>query len=243
VHQIKVEVKDVNGNTSVLKFGIKRGAAQEKQPEANNAAVFQQREFLPGFINVFENDKVSFYLPEISLYDSVRFKYNEIIPAKGFPIYQLHNTSVPVQAMFPIKIKNAAATHPDKVVMHRFANNKNDYAKAANENGWYKANFREFGNFQLLEDTLPPTIKPIGFREGMHMGKLNRLVFVILDNTEELINFTALLDGKWLRFSNDKGKTFIYKFDEHCSAGAHELKINVADCVGNVTERTYHFTR
>jgi hypothetical protein len=52
-----------------------------------------------------------------------------------------------------------------------------------------------------------------------------------------------LLDGKWLRFSNDKGKTFIYKFDEHCSAGAHELKINVADCVGNVTERTYHFTR
>ena len=243
IHQIKIEVKDVNGNTSVLKFAIKRGAAQKKQPEANNAAIFQQREFLPGFINVFENDKVSFYLPEIGLYDSVRFRYNEIIPAKGFPIYQLHNTSVPVQTMFPIKIKNASATHPDKMVMHCFANNKNDYAKAANENGWYKASFREFGNFQLLEDTEPPTIKPIGFREGMHMGKLNRLVFVIHDNTEELVNFTALLDGKWLRFSNDKGKTFIYKFDAHCSSGVHELKISVGDCVGNVTERTYHFTR
>ena len=243
IHQIKIEVKDVNGNTSVIKFGIKRGAEQRKQPEANNAAIFQQREFLPGFINVFENDKVSFYLPEISLYDSVRFRYNEIIPAKGLPIYQLHNTSVPVQVMFPVKIKNTSALHPDKMVMHRFANNKNDYAKAVNENGWYKASFREFGNFQLLEDSEPPTIKPIGFREGMHMGKLNRLVFVIFDNTEELVNFKALLDGKWLRFSNDKGKTFIYKFDDYCSYGAHELKISVGDCVGNVTERTYHFTR
>lgn len=243
IHQIKIEVKDVNGNTSVIKFRIKRGAEQRKQPEANNAAIFQQSEFLPGFINVFENDKVSFYLPEISLYDSVRFRYNEIIPAKGLPIYQLHNTSVPVQVMFPVKIKNTSALHPDKMVMHRFANNKNDYAKAVNENGWYKASFREFGNFQLLEDSEPPTIKPIGFREGMHMGKLNRLVFVILDNTEELVNFTALLDGKWLRFSNDKGKTFIYKFDDYCSYGAHELKISVGDCVGNVSERTYHFTR
>lgn len=243
IHQIKIEVKDVNGNTSVIKFGIKRGAEQRKQPEANNAAIFQQREFIPGFINVFENDKVSFYLPEISLYDSVRFRYNEIIPAKGLPIYQLHNTSVPVQVMFPVKIKNTSALHPDKMVMHRFANNKNDYAKAVNENGWYKASFREFGNFQLLEDSEPPTIKPIGFREGMHVGKLNRLVFVIFDNTEELVNFTALLDGKWLRFSNDKGKTFTYKFDDYCSSGAHELKISVGDCVGNVTERTYHFTR
>ena len=55
--------------------------------------------------------------------------------------------------------------------------------------------------------------------------------------------FTALLDGKWIRFTNDKGSTFIYKFDEHCPAGTHELKISVEDCVGNRTERTYHFTR
>jgi len=181
-------------------------------------------------------------MPEISLYDSMRFRYSEIIPATGFPIYQIHNTTVPVQTRFVLKIKNTTTAFPYKMVMHRFGNGKNDYAKAVNENGWYKSNFREFGNFQLLEDTMPPTIIPIGFKEGMHVGKLNRLAFVIVDNTEE-INFTATLDGKWLRFSNDKGKTFIYKFDEHCSPGNHELKLKVTDCVGNTTEEIYHFTR
>jgi murein DD-endopeptidase MepM/ murein hydrolase activator NlpD len=243
VHQIKIEVKDANGNMSVLKFGIKRGAEQEKQSVADTTLTHQQKEFHPGFINIFENEKLHFFLPEISLYDSFRFKYNEIIPAAGFPVYQIHNTTVPLQTMFSIKIKDTTATHPDKMVMHRFSNNKNDYARAKYENGWFKASFREFGNFQLLEDTTPPKITPIGFSEGMHAGKLNRLAFVVTDNTEELLNFTALLDGKWLRFSNDKGKTFIYKFDEHCLPGKHELKISVADCVGNTIEKIYHFTR
>ena len=242
-HQIKVEVKDANGNTSVLKFAVQRGSIQQQKNMPLPFAVSQPKEFNPGFINVFENDKISFYLPEISLYDSIRFKYNEIIPATGFSVYQLHNTTVPLQTKFVLKIKNTPTAFPDKIVMHRFANGKNDYAKAVNENGWYKASFREFGNFQLMEDTLPPTIKPIGFKEGMRIGKLNRLAFVIIDNTEEITNFNAELDGKWLRFSNDKGKTFIYKFDAHCPAGKHELKLTATDCVGNTTVKIYHFTR
>ena len=77
----------------------------------------------------------------------------------------------------------------------------------------------------------------------MNISKQNRIAFVIKDDTEELENFTALLDGKWIRFSNDKGAVFIYRLDEHCPPGEHELKISVADCVGNKSERTYHFTR
>ena len=98
-------------------------------------------------------------------------------------------------------------------------------------------------HFQLITDTTPPVITPIGFRDGINAAKLSRIAFVVKDNTKELENFTALLDGKWIRFTNDKGSTFIYKFDEHCPAGTHELKISVEDCVGNRTERTYHFTR
>jgi hypothetical protein len=241
-HHIKIEVKDANGNTSLLKFDVQRGA-MKYEILASPIAFYHPNEFSPNSVSVFENDKISLYMPEISLYDSIRFRYNEIIPATGFPIYQIHTTAVPVQTMFVLKIKNKAAAFPDKMVMHRFANGKDDYAKAINENGWYRASFREFGNFQLMEDIVPPTIKPIGFKEGMHVGKLNRLAFVIVDNTEEIAKFTATLDGKWLRFSNDKGKTFIYKFDEHCSPGYHELKLTATDCVGNTTEKVYHFTR
>jgi hypothetical protein len=242
-HAIKIAVRDAAGNTSILKFHVKRGASAQPQKSAEGPSVPSQTAFRPGFVNVFENEKICAYLPEACLYDSFRFTYKEIIPATGFPVYQVHNASVPLQSKFTLMIKNSNAAYPDKMVMHRFANGKNDYAKAVHNDGWYTASFKAFGNFQLLQDTVPPSITPVGFREGMNVAKLNRLVFVITDATEELENFSARLDGKWLRFSNDKGRTFIYKMDEHCGPGTHELKISVADCVGNTTEKTYHFTR
>ncbi len=241
-HNIKIEVKDANGNTSLLKFLVRRGNAVVQKALVDSTAFFKQKIFHPGYINLFENSTISFYLPENALYDSIRFRYNEIPQASGYTIYQLHNPNVPVHVNFPIKIKATSAL-PDKMVMHRFANGKNDYAKAVYENGWYKASFREFGNFKLMVDTVVPTIVPVGFRDGMNCGKQSSIKFVIFDNTEEIKKFTATLDGNWLRFSNDKGKTFIYIFDEMCTPGQHELKIIAEDQVGNVNEKVYNFIR
>ena len=248
VHNIKIAVKDANGNTSLLQLDVQKSESKQIKTPTEINPDDQKMEFRPGFINVFENNQVRFYLPENALYDSIRFTFKEIIPAQGNPIYQLHNGNIPVHGMFPINIKNSQATFSDKMVMRRFWGGKEDYSKAEHitmgyDKDWYKANFREFGNFQLMEDTTPPTITPIGIREGMNIGKLNRLAFVIKDNTKVLEKFSAYLDGKWIRFSNDKGSAFIYRLDHHCPPGAHELKISVEDCVGNRSERTYHFTR
>lgn len=240
VHHIKVVVKDANGNTSLVQFAVQRQPGTVKIKTAKNS--FSSTEFVPGFVNVFENSKISFYLPEQALYDSIRFRYSEVAAANGYPVFQLHNVTVPVQCYFPVKIK-AASPFPGKMVMHRFAGSKNDYVKAEPENGWFKASFREFGNFRLMIDTIPPVITPIGFKDGMNCSKLNRIAFVITDNTEEIEKFTAVLDGNWLRFTNDKGRTFAYVFDEKCPAGEHELKITATDQAGNITEKLYHFTR
>ena len=92
-------------------------------------------------------------------------------------------------------------------------------------------------------DDIPPIIIPVGFNDGMNASKLTRMKFIITDNTDEIDKFTVLLDGKWIRFSNDKGRNFIYDFDEHCGPGYHELQIIAEDLVGNKTEKKYHFTR
>jgi murein DD-endopeptidase MepM/ murein hydrolase activator NlpD len=246
LHKIKLVVKDAHGNTSVVQFDVQRNTNFTGAKPKDSVIYFQPRAFHPGFINIFENDNISFYLPQNCLYDSMRFTYNEISPKSGYTIYQLHNTSVPLHGYFPVSIK-AATPFPEKMVMHRFANGKNDYARAepvndGKEGGWYKASFREFGSFELMADTVPPAITPIGFKDGMNCSKQSRIVFVIRDNTEE-IKFTALLDGNWLRFSNDKGSRFIYDFDEMCPSGVHELKIFAEDQVGNTVEKIYKFTR
>jgi murein DD-endopeptidase MepM/ murein hydrolase activator NlpD len=243
VHQIKIEVKDANGNTSLLQFAVQRGPAKADKPAVDSMAMFKQKNFHPGFVNVFENSNISFYLLESALYDSIRFAYRESTVA-GRTVYQLHSGNVPVHGYFPVKIKSPADNpYRNKMVMFHYWNGKTDYAKTEPEGDWQKASFRAFGNFTLLVDTVAPVITSAGFKEGMNCAKLKRMAFVVLDNTEELVNFTATLDGNWLRFSNDKGRTFIYDFDENCAPGEHELKISVEDCVGNRTEKIYHFTR
>lgn len=246
VHNIKIEVKDAFGNTSVLQVAVQRNALVTETKVKDSVGYFQPRSFLPGFLNIFENETVRFYLSPNSLYDSMRFQYNETPGKPGYTVYQLHNTRVPIQGFFPVSIK-AISPLPGKMVMHRFANGKNDYARAVPENykgqtGWFKASFRDFGSFELMIDTMPPVITPAGFKDGMNCSKQSRIVFVVKDNTEEL-KFTALLDGNWLRFSNDKGSRFIYEFDEMCPAGEHDLKIIAEDQAGNVSEKVYKFTR
>ncbi len=238
IHTIKIIVADANGNQSTLKFEI----------AASNIATKQRinctQKLIPNYINIFENSKLKFYLPENAIYDTVYFNYAEIPSATGKNIYQLHNATVPVQCMYPVSIREKFAIEDTgKIVMERFYGNKKDFAKANLGDGWYTASFREFGNFQLLVDREPPNIVPVGFRDGINAAGLSRIMFNIKDNTEDILHFTALLDGKWLRFSNDKGINFIYKFDERCTAGEHVLKISATDQVGNIAERVYRFTR
>ena len=249
IHKIKIEVKDAYGNTSLVEFNIKHMADAPGKTGTQIDPIIGQKLFYPGVVNVFENSTISFYLPANCLYDTIHFRYNETATTPGHIVYQLHSPDVPMHGYFPIKIKaSIPADLRNKVVMECSWNNKTDFAKAVpltgwNELGWFKAGFREFGNFQLLIDTIPPNIVPVGFKDSMNASKLNRLTFVIGDDTKEIKNFNATLDGNWIRFTNDKGRTFIYIFDEHCLPGVHELKISAEDMVGNRTEKVYHFTR
>jgi murein DD-endopeptidase MepM/ murein hydrolase activator NlpD len=237
-HDIKVTVKDADGNTSVIEFAVKSTGTSTAVPPAGPL-------FRPGYVNIFENDKISFYLDENKLYDSVHFKVAPINGTHAGGIaYLLHSGEVPVHTFYPIKIRNSNAADPDRMVMRRWWGGKDDYAKAEKEeDGWFRSTFKAIGNIELYADVTAPIITPVGFRDGMNAAKLNRIAFVVRDETDELRNFRAELDGKWLRFSNDKGKTFIYAFDEHCAAGKHQLKISVEDCAGNKAEKIYNFTR
>ena len=238
-HSINIIVSDANGNQSKLNFEV----VPPKLLHAK-AEIFSSQKFIPNYLNVFDNGKVKFYLPENALYDTVHFVYKELPSAAGKTIYQLMNATIPVHTYFPVSIKeNFAIEDTGKIVMERFYGSKKDFAKAVYSKNWYTSSFREFGNFQLLVDREPPTIVAIGFRDGINAAGLKRILFQVKDNTEDIVNFTALLDGNWLRFSNDKGINFIYIFDEKCASGEHELKISATDQVGNTTERTYKFVR
>jgi hypothetical protein len=126
--------------------------------------------------------------------------------------------------------------------MKRTWGSKTEVAKATGDGDWFTAKFRSFGSFELIADDVPPIIYG-GFTDNSNLSKSSGIIFTPKDDNDAIKTFRAELDGKWLRFTNDKGHSFIYSFDEMCDRGNHELKISVSDEAGNVTEKTYHFTR
>ncbi len=239
--KITIKVGDTNDNTSMLEFDIVMNNIIEN---AGSNEADKNKSFHPGFINVFDNNKVKFFLPEGAIYDSFVVKYKEIASATGQPIFQINTASVPLQEFVKFNIRgNFAVADTGRVVMVRTWGAKKDFKKTTYTDGWYAAAFREFGNFQLVVDTAPPVVTPAGFVNGMNAGKLSSIAFTVKDNSEDLQSFNAYIDGSWAVFSYDKAKYYRHFFDEKTAPGKHDLKIVAIDLAGNRTEKNYTFTR
>ncbi len=248
-HYIKIVVRDTYGNASAMQFQIKRGELKEPRPVKDSLSYFEQTAFHPGFINVFEKDDIQLIIGENDLYDSIRLAYSKKVslsPQVVSNLHIVHTGLVPVHGYFTIRLKSTMVipdSLKDKIVMQQSWGGKTEVVKPKQEGDWFTAQFRNFGNFQLIIDSIPPAITSFGIRENADLSRTPQIIFVVKDNNEEIKNFRAELDGKWLRFTNDKGRSFIYKFDEMCPPGNHELKISVQDEAENITTKIFHFTR
>src|SRR4030095_15586263 len=189
------------------------------------------------------------YMPENCLYDSVPTIYSQQNIFSSGAVTAQHRLTDPVYPLhsyFSVRIKPVKKLSDDlndKILIVREWKNGRSVRKAKWQNGWLSASFDVFGNFQAFVDTITPTINaPAKGKDTLDLSPLSRIVFTPSDNFA-VRSFRAELDGKWLKFSNDKGRSYIYTFDEQCPYGVHELKVRVEDLVGNVTEKTWWFKK
>jgi murein DD-endopeptidase MepM/ murein hydrolase activator NlpD len=242
VHQIKIIVKDANGNASTLQFKIKRSSSVSTAVNIQN----DSRYMLPNQINVFERDDVQMISTEKSFYDAFRFIYNYKTNAKAYSnVHVMHTYTIPIHDVIPFRIKpnrNIPIDLQNRMLMVKAAKGKTDVSKAVFSKGWYEAGFREFGEFWLEADTIPPTLGIMGIKEGGTITAGSRIIILADDNWKEIKNFRAELDGQWLRFVQ-RGNHFTYKVDEHCPLGEHELRVAIEDEAGNTTDLVIRFIR
>ncbi len=219
LHKIKVIVKDTYGNASTLEFEIRRGAVHQNKYLSDSLSPNAQHKFVPGFINVFDKDDIQMILGEKDLYDSINFAYSKKSSALTnslSDIHFVHTALVPVHGYFTIRLKpnkSLSNIDADKIIIQRSWGGKTDVVKAKKESDWFAGKFRGFGNFELLVDDVPPNIAAIGISENANLSHSLQVIFTVTDNYKAIKKFRAELDGKWLRFTNDKGRSFIYKFD------------------------------
>jgi hypothetical protein len=177
------------------------------------------------------------------------------LPGGVSPTYAIGKPYIPLWAPVLVRIQYPRSVSPDSltgsngpaapdhIVMVCFNGAEKIVERPEWHEGWASARFREFGNFQLVDDETPPVITPLQPLEGANLATAPRIAFSVKDDLGSLTDFTAQLDGAWLCFTNDKALAYIYTFEEHCPPGQHTLKVTATDVAGNKTIKEYHFTR
>jgi murein DD-endopeptidase MepM/ murein hydrolase activator NlpD len=242
VHDAKILVKDAAGNTSIVTFKVRFDPAKvDDRVFAANSINMS-----PGRENTLTEEEVEVVFPPKAFYDMVPFVYKAEEPKDTkvvSKIHHLHNYKVPVHDYYSVRVKPAVPLTEEakeKVVMQLVSNRKIVTMKGKWNNDWKEGSFRDLGYIRLLIDSTPPAVNS-SWRNGANLSKAASITIYTRDNTE-VESFNAMLDGQWLLFSR-KGNSFIHKFDERTSAGTHNLTVTVEDVPGNVTEKTFAFTR
>lgn len=239
-HQVIIDVSDANGNTSTLRFTVQYDPALY-QP----APAAEGERLLPNNVNVVERDNFELYTTERTIYDTVTVQLTAADAGSAdaaSPVFHFLSAAIPAHDSFTVRIRPTVEIPVelrDRVVIRNVCGSRTYVQRGVWQNGMIAAKFRQFGSFEALVDRTPPTVNA----PPTNLASTSRLVFTPHDNYDAIRSLTLLVDGQWLRCSNDKGHSWIYSFDEKFPRGTHQLQVIVEDEAGNTTTRTFTVTR
>lgn len=250
-HPIAIIVADPYGNQSVLRFQIK--TTNPWLGPAANPAKLPSKEpthFVPRNPVLIRKPDFQIDFPAMGLYDSLPIFYRRdlfpILPGAITARHQLNDPTIPVHLNFIVRLKPERvipANLKNKVVVQRSFGAVKKVKKANLEGEWVSAEFDDFGYFQAFIDTIPPQVTLALKGDTINVSALSRLIFTPTDNFGTIKRFRAELNDSWIRFTNDKGRSWVYRFDQRCPYGVHKLTVTVEDLVGNTTTKTWWIKR
>lgn len=241
LHKLKYTVTDGKGNKSTLMFNV----------QADAKAIINAPEQIPGTINYsyanlneFNNEEVKVIIPKGSLYNDLNFIYKKLpkptVNAYS-AIHQVHNKLTPLHTGFELWIKADSSLNKYKekaLIVNTDRSSQGGYF----ENGYVKAKPRNFGNYFIAIDTIPPTVTPVNIAAGKSMAGISKMSFKIRDNLSGIKNFNGYVDGKWVLMEFDtKSASLWHTFDDRIAPGKHTLEIIVSDMKDNIRNYTITF--
>ena len=247
-HLVRIEVKDAHQNSSVLSFSIRRNDSLSALLPVTTAV----SALAPAAATEIKKPDFEMLLPATALYDSVPAYYYRENAGGGYAVsarHQVNDPSYPVHGELVVRIqpnRELPADWKNKLVILK--SGKGNAARKATWKGeWLQATFGEFGAYQAFADLNPPVIDEPGGRrkkgdDTLDLSASGSIVFSPADNFG-LKSFRVELDSQWVRFTNDKSRNWIYKFDERCPYGIHHLRAIAEDLVGNITVKEWWFRR
>lgn len=250
VGSVVITAKDFNGNTSALKFFMRYDSAAPL-PDFSSLAYDTVFDFRVD--NLFQNDEVKVFLPKNTCYDSVYFRYQKIsepLAGKIFSsVHQIHTEEEPAHLNFTLFIKprDIPENQKSKALIVRETKdekNKLEPKESSWDGDFLKTKTRDFGQYYVMVDTVPPKIEPVNIYGNKAMTGLSSIQIKVKDEISGLKTYRGEVNGKWVLFEYDeKSDLLTYFFDEHVKPGAHTLVLKAADAAGNESSYKVKFTR
>jgi len=244
-HQIKIEISDPFGNVSNIRFSVKYDGSPSKEPNcAGELWKYNQDQQLETKTLRFSSGKNAFY-------DDICMQVEETPSSKYWSnIVQVNNSAIPIHEPCTLSLK---LNHPvpfdlrsKLIFVHHIkaaslpGNNPQDGMAVLYDKSWVRGIIRTFGNYFVDVDTIPPTIRPL--QKGTDFTNSKFIKFKVEDDKTSVAEFSATLNGKWLRFVRS-GNNYTYIFDEKCLSGTNKLEIIAVDESQNQQTYSLQFNR
>lgn len=229
-YNLRYELSDRAGNFCTLRFILK---GEKRLIPIVKYTGQKMGYWVP---NSFVRPDCKINLPVGALYKDLDFKYEQR-PTKGFSdTYRIHDRftplHLPMDAAF--RIQHDSLPNKQQYILAKLDElNRPTRMEATYRNGWMTAQLKDFGNYTVMCDTIPPKITPSGLE---NVAKNNVIRIRITDERSGIQAWTGLVDGRWMLFELD-GKTgwlTLHLDKSPVEKGKqHQLEIRVLDACGN----------
>jgi hypothetical protein len=234
IHKITLKVSDYTRNSASLKFYIIGEPAPIIKHDAQ-ANIDKTRILNYNTTYHFENNDIILDFPAHSVYDSIVFDYrsyrDKISPYSE--IHCIHNKFVPLHKAFTISMRadSVPAQFTSKAVIVRY-DGSGDLNSIGGEmkGSFIQSKTSRFGDYFIMIDTTAPLVKPVNFKEGQNISKLDRLLIKTNDELSGIDKYRAEINNKWVLMEYDaKNDMLVIPVSEKIPNGELELKLGIND--------------
>ncbi len=171
----------------------------------------QQKQF-------WSEENVSIEFPANSLFDTTYLRFNKEEISLGTK-YQFLNNSTPVRKNITITFRPEKLFNQEKTFCYSIdATNKLSYVGGTWVGNQLKVKTRDFADYILATDTIPPVIQSLKTRQG-------RVKFKIEDEMSGVKSFEALLNDAWILMNHDAKTHTIWSDEKVTILGDFKLTV------------------
>ena len=188
IHDIKIEVSDVSGNTSTLNFNT-MSSNNPIDIQYDSLNLREKNEKI-----LIENDNYFVQVDSNTFYDD--FKINDQFISK---MLSLKNKNLPQKKKFIIAMKfnKHEFVDPSKIIIAHYSKKGKVLNRKGEVSGdWITTNVSHLGDFTLMIDSIAPAIKNKRVNEMMTLNQ--SLQFLVTDNLSGVEKYKVKIDGKWI---------------------------------------------